>query len=238
MTRKRIKQKITKVTRLPGNAVVMSLMAVILLCGAPALIASIDSKDSTQDFYVEKDISPYFADANFTGFWGEKPEGVIISYDGLVDGNSVVVTADYDDYSGAYTIHNVDISLLTDLAKLELRSSEILNVGYYGTVLILDDEYDEYRIEPSISEDGVLTFNISSLDLINISNHETFKIRFSAVDPASVIELEFTPYYQYTIPYGEIIIGATGVLLMICALLATPWYGLSGYTGRRITRRR
>lgn len=234
MTRKRIKQKITKVTRLPGNAVVMSLMAVILLCGAPVLIASIDSKDSTHDLIVERDISSYFADATFSGYWGEKPEGVTVSYDGLVDGNSVIITADYDEYAGVFRICDLDISLLTDLSKLELISSEILRMGTSSSIKLDDGSYLPF----SKSEDGVLTFSPSSVDLIKINNSETFDITLWSLDPTSMIELEFTPYYQYTIPYGEIIIGATGVLLMVCALLATPWFGLSGYTGRRITRRR
>jgi len=227
MSKNKIKS-FKRIVKPPSQSVILSLMALILIVGAPALIAMIDNEDSTHDLIVKSDISSYFDDGRFYGVWHEKPDDVTVSYDGLVDGNTVVITADYYDYSGSFDIGDLDVSLLTDLAKLELRSSEILNVGF-RTSIILEDGY---RIQSSISEDGVLTFSPSSVDLIKISNSEIFNIRITPTDPTSVIELEFTPYYQYTIPYGEIIIGATGVLLMVCAIFATPWFGIGGITAK------
>lgn len=238
MTRKRIKQKITKVTRLPGNAVVMSLMAVILLCGAPALITMIDESDSVEyskvvvldddilpESYIRTntDETPFgTADYSYLPALGNDGYHTIV----LNDSSVLESVSFYRIYFDSSSIDGVStVEVVTD-------SSSVLRFGARST-----DNPDATMWKSFVqseSDPSIWTYGISSVDAAKFASgyFDMFFLDFRG-DITSSVEFKVSVLSNPVIQYGEIIVGATGVLLMICAVLATPYFGLSGYTGPR-----
>lgn len=229
MTRKRIKQKITKVTRLPGNAVVMSLMAAILLCGAPALISVIDDEHSYEAVYS---YSPEIISDKI--FWKSTDVEFEKGYTTVQTDTGYITVLDDPD-SAQYVFYQAirfDVSDRKDVVGFTISDPDLIKVNFIGNGAVGN------HISSNIfAVDGNIDYNLSSYErvsLLNTDNHFGFDVHSGESAEWTV---EFDLKKGVIIPYGEIIIGSTGVLLMICALLATPWVGLSGYTGRRIRRR-
>ena len=251
MTRKRIKQKIKSATRLPGNAVVMSMMAVILVCGAPAVVALIDDSMQSEEMislgsYAEDDLSTPRVNK-----MGDAPEVLDMSFS-YIPGSA-------NNGTHVFTLNTFENkTYVSSVAGFGIDNS-VFDAGVSRIVLNFSgSDIDRVRLNTSIPGGSTTTVQfVEILDadgvgtnswVCDIDSYNLAKIKANDFSPYIFIgfngnfsggfEMTSEMYKSTTIPYGEMIIGATGVLLLVCALLATPWYGLSGYTGRRITRRR
>lgn len=238
------KARIKRAIRPPGNAVVMSMMAVILVCAAPALVSVIDDTytyEGTSEIQLLDSPIPVHK-----GSYIRAPEAEMgyaaASYipasenDGtfVIAVNDPLVTA--NDVSRA-RFFGIDMTPLTsgigDIKVVTTCDATEVFLGFFN-----EEDSGSISLIRSESDPSVWTGSLSSVDLVKFRSGVYDYISVDIVGQNELFDMQIFAVGEYVIPYGEIIIGATGVLLMVCALLATPWYGLSGYTGRRITRRR
>lgn len=226
---------------MPGNAVVMSMMAVILLCGAPALVSMIDDSYSASIETPVNGLVPQ--DTGYKVYLGASanPEDKTVSvvnedgtYIVAMDNPATAPTVTY------YTFDGFKKSALSDVTKIVLTidSDKVKSIRFiYGNTWKTFTNV----VDANGNSTNTWIFEPSSVDKARIQSDVGFigiRVLFAVGDaPASLI-MEYDTYGTTSIAYGEIIIGATGVLLLICAFLATPWVGLSGYTGPVRKRRR
>ena len=242
--KKTTKRKITttakRVVKPPSQSVVLSLMALILIVGAPALVSVID--DYTVPFEFESDLSvKSLDDLKIISHQPTKVNGVNTTVEEkatiIRDGNSYsIVHAVTGSYGWIY-IKDFDNTMVKDgVSKIVVTTSSPINIDirfYNGAV------FDTF----SLSRDDTNTVHTLELSSVDIA-----KIRSYPVDAMDVIlcgvvaddhpfdeavtTVTVSAYGNVMIPYGEIIIGATGAILIVCALFATPWFGIGGITAK------
>lgn len=226
------KARIKRAIRPPSNAVVMSMMAVILVCAAPALVSIIDDSDKTIIHtadglnFKDSDISNYSIP-----FWkSDTPVDLVKTY-AASDIGSIVYSFDSpeaSDYVRVYEIRNLDFSD-KGLTKIDVSVSEPIDsirlkvdsMIFYDFAKISDTDY-------SLDVNQITALNLASGDRVAVLIYT-----LAEYDYGSGFVVDSSTYYGTTIAYGEIIIGGTGVLLMVCALLATPWFGVGGITKKK-----
>lgn len=222
----------------------MTMMAVILICAAPALVSIIDDNHSAS---IETPIDGLIPlDEGYKVYLGfrvspDEPEDKTVSvvnedgtYIVAMDNPATAPTVTY------YTFDGFKKSALSDVTKIVLTidSDKVKSIRFiYGNTWKTFTNV----VDANGNSTNTWIFEPSSVDKARIQSDVGFigiRVLFAVGDaPASLI-MEYDTYGTTSIAYGEIIIGATGVLLLICAFLATPWVGLSGYTGPVRKRRR
>lgn len=241
VSKSKIKNEVKKAFRLPSNAVVISMMAVILVCAAPALVSVIDDTytyegssevqlldiDYTEPSLIRLEATPEipaYNDASVSYIPASENDGTFLI---ALNDPSEIDNVRYARFKG------IDVApLMSGMGVKVVTSSDVTGVSV--SVINSDDNIGtKIILTQSEADTSVWTGSLSSVDIV--------KIRSGVYDIASVdmmgsnelFDMEIYSVGEYSIPYGEIIIGATGALLIICALLATPWVSTSGLTIRR-----
>lgn len=242
--KKTTKRKITttakRVVKPPSQSVVLSLMALILIVGAPAIVSMID------DSYNENIdvVTALNDDVSISVLYNTTPEGVNKEYTSLINETDVSIafsSSDALEYINYYLITSISTSVFDNADSIKIYTTEKINTDYatiqaksatdtlfnFGTLTVLEDsEGDPIGYE----------FSLSSYEkvLMKNKNIKTFTMRLNAtVDKGTPLkEFDIQIVQGATIPYAEIIIGATGAILIMCAIFATPWFGLGGITAK------
>jgi hypothetical protein len=215
----KIKNKVKKVFRLPSNAVVMSMMAVILVCAAPALVSAIDDTLSYEHTF-EADLDPdlYTVHARKTG---ETP--LPLSY--VVDPvDPSIITIAFPEGSDPTMYLYVLITNETKIFDGQVRNLRFTVTGDPTKVYI-----NSIGGLNKLS-DGVFLTDVSTIDNERLSD-SSFEFQVHGCDEVFTVDIDIEKSASFA--YGDFIIGATGVLLLTCAILATPWFGTSGLTIKR-----
>lgn len=246
VSRKKVQSEIKRAFRLPSNAAVMTMMAVILVCAAPALVSIIDDSAQSDHMiamgsYTEDDLSaPWVrkmadapADADMT-----------FSYIPSSDNNGTHVFT-LNDLANKAHVSVID-GIKIDSAVFDAGVSRIV-LNFSGTdvdsvrlvTTIPGGTYSFVWFTEVLDADGIGTNSF----VCDLDSYQLTKIKANDLSPgiaiafdggfSGVFEMTSETYASTTIPYGEIIIGATGALLIICAILATPWVSTSGLTVKR-----
>lgn len=236
----KIKNKVKKAFRLPNNAVVMSMMAVILVCAAPALVSVID--DSHNEVYdvetiiLEKDLAVNnYVRTSIEGVPGTADFGYIAA--SVNDGVHIMTLEDPADITDVvfYRFADLDfsslvsgaskISVVTESAPANIRfgamSDDVLSTLF--SVSLTQSEVDP----------TVWSVDLNQIQMAQLRSGIVESVFFDVYADTEYVDLRISTFKGVVLPYGEIIIGATGALLIICALMATPWFGRSGLTIRR-----
>lgn len=225
------KSKVIRAFRAPSAPVVMSLMALILIVGAPALVSIIDDSDTqvmhTADGlkFVDRDTDNLFVQS-----WeSDTPEDLVNTYTTSEIGSFIFSfdSSAASDYVRVYEIRNLDFD--KGLTKIDISVSEPIqsirlkvdSINFYDFEGVSDTDF-------SLDVDQIAALNLTSGDSVSILIYTLAEYDYG---PGVIVDA--TTYYGTTIPYGEIIVGATGVLLIVCAILATPWVGTTGLTVKR-----
>lgn len=218
------------------------MMAVILVCAAPALVSIID--DSAQSEHM---IS--------MGSYTEAPTYGVQSLGWKVDTPAEVnktfsfLAASENDGTNVFVLN-----ALTSKAYFDHISSGIyidnsdFAAGVSKIILHVDGDIKYIRFSPvgeNIPYSFVYFKKIGDTNTFVLDIDQVMLAKLKANDAKGSIQiyvgedfdgtLSWTSetYAYTTIPYGEIIIGATGALLIVCAILATPWVSTSGLTVKR-----
>lgn len=228
------KTKIIRAFRAPSAPMVMSLMALILIVGAPALVSMIDNSIN-EDYAVEVALD----DTNAFG-----------SYD---MGSTFPVASDVVTIlpsDGGWMISPLDQSKVPTITAYRMyydgsafssADPTIVTVSLSGTptsvVFRFTTDTGAQVFPMVLGDDGSYSITLTSADKILLTSGSVNKVMIFATYQAGTAPAVFsgavTAYSMVTVPYAEIIVGATGALLIVCALLATPWLGTSGLTIRR-----
>jgi len=233
----KIKNNVKKAFTLPNNAVVMSMMAVILVCAAPAVVSMIDDSYTT-----DVSVLSTFDDEDITVNYKVSEEWAVPGSLSMLkpsenNGSYLFAANVADDVPliTSITINGFEISDFENLGRIEMTTNSAPSAI---TFYVGGDGVTSHSIPGNYDADTqVWNFDLDSVDRAKIGSDGYTSViltmRYTAGTALSATELVIVPYGTMTISYGEIIIGATGVLLLICALLATPWFSTSGLTIRR-----
>lgn len=238
---KKVKNEIKRAFRLPGNAAVMTMMAVILVCAAPALISIID--DSMNDtmgvevdaFAERSNFKAYVAPLTGQSFPDSKDGTCVWLNDGsaytIVISDPTVVG-----YVSSFSFDWFDRAVFRDAGVsrivLSFDSDSVSSVRFLN-----GSDWDTFV--KVVDDDGSISwvYDLSTIDRVRLSGDESLNLGLRVLFPVGsapdVLTMEYSTTSNVIIPYGEIIIGATGALLLICAILATPWVSTSGLTVKR-----
>lgn len=138
--------------------------------------------------------------------------------------NVISILSDTPGYSGVLTIFFMDKSIISDTTKIVIRASEysgiFIEAGDHDVYGVYDPETQEYTITLSSIDRHYIMSTESDFVSINLVNTAASGKTYSAVETISI-----EVYGSVMIPYAEIIIGLSGIVLMLCALFATPWFG-------------
>lgn len=234
-------KRIKKIIRMPNNAVVMSMMAVILVCAAPALVSIIDDS-----YTYEGSLETQLLDVPSTkdSFIMVPTEEFPVNYASVSyipasenDGKFVMVLNDPSEVNNVTyaRFYGIDIApLMSGAGDVKVVTSSDADSVRLG--LRSNDEDISGRWEPftqSETDPSVWTISLDSIDLIKLESGTYDYMYIDIYGQSELFDMEIFASGEYVIPYGEIIIGATGVLLLICAILATPWFSTSGLTIKR-----
>lgn len=242
--KKTTKRKITttakRVVKPPSQSVVLSLMALILIVGAPAIVSMIDDSythEGTSEVqlldidYSEPSLIrlastpeiPAYNDASVSYIPASENDGTFLL---ALNDPSEIDNVQYARFKG------IDVApLMSGMGVKVVTSSDVTQVNV--SVVNSDDKIGtKIFLTQSEADTSVWTGSLSSVDIV--------KIRSGVYDIASVdmmgsnelFDMEIYSIGEYSIPYGEIIIGTTGALLIICALFATPWFGIGEITAK------
>ncbi len=245
---KKFKKIKLRVPRIPENAKIMSLMAIILICAAPALVSVIDDSMSSQvmtkniPFEDEDNLAITYVDTS--GVWqtGAKLASL---YPSMNDGSYFYTVSNPEDAASVrmISIHSVAPTEIPNFDRMTITidgdqpTSSYFSVNS-STSPTTHPRHNIYAIE---SAPGVWVIDADSIDRAKLgaSQYDTWSLMIiydGGLTTGSSVTVE--TYTASTIAYGEIIVGATGALLLICALFATPYFGLNGgYTGPKPKRR-
>lgn len=233
-------KRIKKIIRMPNNAVVMSMMAVILVCAAPALVSIIDDSytyegsletqlldvPSTKDSYVR--IIEEGVDKNADVSYIPASEN---------DGTYVMVLNDPSDLDNATyaRFYGIDMApLMSGAGEIKVVTSCDATHVRIGLESSDDGTSNSWKnLIQSETDPSVWTRSLPSTELIKLEAGAYDFIYIDIHAQSELYDMQIFATGEYVIPYGEIIIGATGALLLICALLATPWFSTSGLTIKR-----
>ncbi|MDY0177529.1 MAG: hypothetical protein RBT25_11645 [Lentisphaeria bacterium] len=224
----------------------MSMMAVILVCAAPAVVSLIDDSMQSEQMislgsYVEADNSSPFITKSV-----DTPEDadMTLSYiSGSTNGGTHVFTLNtpanktYVSIIQGLRIDNSVFDAGVSRIVLNFSGSDVDSVRL--NTLIPGGAYTYVQFSEILDADGVGTNSF----VCDLDSYSLAKIKSNDVSPmlqiyfddgfSGVIEMTSETYAFTTIPYGEMIIGATGALLLICAILATPWMSTAGLTVKK-----
>jgi len=240
-----------KKPKIPSNARLMSLMAIILICAAPALVSVIDDSAQSDHMiamgpYVESDLAnpritfnedmPSGADGTFSYIPGSANNGTHV-FTMNTPANKIYAKS----FLG-FVIDNSIFDVGVSRIVLNFSGTDVTDVRFL--TLIPGSAYSAVPFVEILDADGVGTNSF----VCDIDSYSLAKIKSNDISPSINIvfddgfsgsfEMTSETYAFTTIPYGEIIVGATGALLLICALFATPYFGLNGgYTGPKPKRR-
>lgn len=232
------KLKRLKPPPVPGQVKLLSLLAIVLVCGAPALVSVIDDSytyegsSEIQLLDVPSDKSSYVraptaedpinsADVSYIPA-SENDGTFLMALNDPSEANNVTYARFYGIdmaplTSGMGTIKVVTSCDPTDV-QIVLFSDDVSSSPIYLT---------QSEVDPS-----VWTTSLDSIDLIKLRSG-TYENMFVVMGGQNeLFDMEIFAVGDYVIPYGEIIIGATGAILCFCALMATPWFG-TGKIGKR-----
>lgn len=242
---KKFKKIKLRVPRIPENAKIMSLMAIILICAAPALVSIID--DSAQSDHMIA-MGSYTEDPTYGVL------GLTWKADTPAEADKTIsfLAASENDGTNVFVLN-----ALTSKAYFSSINSGIyvdssdFAAGVSKIILHVDGDVKQIRLVPVVAPYSFASFKqIDDTNTWVLDIDQVMLAKLKANDANGSIQiyvgedfdgtLSWTSetYAYTTIPYGEIIVGATGVLLLICALFATPYFGLNGgYTGPKPKRR-
>lgn len=224
LSKTKIKNEIKKAFRLPSNAVVMSMMAVILVCAAPALVSVIDDTLSYEHTY-EADLDPdlYTAVARATGV-----TPLSLSY--VVDPvDSSIVTFVFPAGSDPSEYTYVQISNEMKVFDGDVRNLKFTVTGVPTSVYVNGVKGSDNSYFATLS-DGVFSTDVTTVDNARLTD-SPFTFQVHGFEESFTVDIDVEK--STSIAYGEIIIGATGALLLICAILATPWMSTAGLTVKK-----
>ena len=241
VSRKKVQSEIKKAFRLPSNAAVMTMMAVILVCAAPALVSIIDDSAQSDHMiamgsYTEapavplsmtwKADTPAEADKTFSFLAASENDGT----------NVFVLNALT---SKAYFI-GINTGVYIDSSDFAAGVSRIIlnfdgDVKSIRLVPIGENIPYSFALFKQIDDTNTWVLDIDQVMLAKLkANDAKGSIQiYVGEDFDGTLSWTSETYAYTTIPYGEIIIGATGALLLVCAILATPWVSTSGLTVKR-----
>jgi len=227
------KLKRLKPPPVPGQVKLLSLLAIVLVCAAPALVSVLDDTVNQQyDMPLTVDFTDPLIYPNNTRLQGDPVEATDLGVDIITEDNVITILSSTPGYTGILSIFMIDKAVVKDASKILITSS-----SEYSSLYIEAGDHDVYgTYDPDL---GQYTFSLSSIDRNYIMQTESDYLGINAVNTSSsgrtfaaVETLTIDVYGSVMIPYAEIIIGATGALLLICALMATPWFGI-GKIGKR-----
>lgn len=244
VSRKKVQSEIKKAFRLPSNAAVMTMMAMILVCTAPALVSVIDDKAATDITYQTSGLTEANDYSPFGGWSADTPADTVKTFSvirGSENDGTTIITMDSlsaKRYVMSINGLNIDQSVFTDdkVRKIVLT---------FDTDTISSIRLSTYVGNPSTYQgplftevsDGVWEIDINSITLTRLLSDDINKIEIQIYFDTEAFPGSFSmkaeTFATSTIAYGEIIVGATGVLLIVCAILATPWVGTTGLTVKR-----
>lgn len=225
----------------------MSLMALILIIGAPALVSVIDDSMESDHLVPMGAYVPYEnAELGLTAISDAPEFDRTYAYLPAADNNGTNVlimntTSDgkYVDTVSGNRLANSNFDNGVTRIVINVESGDIKGVYLAHT----NDDGSAWGInnfDPVLDElgnrTGTYILDIDQIILAKIRANESnpsvsFKIDSAEFD--GVLSWTSDVYSSTTIAYGEIIVGATGVLLIVCAILATPWVGTTGLTVKR-----
>lgn len=249
MIKKATKVRIVRATRPPSNLVVMSLMAALLVVGAPALVSIIDDSmiydmDSSAPF-IEKD-TPYGPLSKRIS--GSMPVGtdVSLSYVKGSDNNGVHLitlnTISSAQYVGSVEHIFIDNSTFSKgVTKVILHFDDASDIASVRFSTNLPDQSYTYLTMSKVGSDSFeLEIDRFLYAKLSDTGHDPqLQIIFIEGAFSGLLSFSSEVEYVYSLDYGSLIIGATGALLLICALFATPYFSiLGGYTGKKSWRSR
>ena len=225
--------------KLPSQVVALSLVACLVVVGAPALVSIIDdSVNQNYDILQAPDYrDPLAIYPNNVRIQGEVVSPSDLGVEIIRDDNMITILSDTPGYSGILSISLLDKSIITSASKIVIKSSTeysgiFLEAGDHDVFGIYDPDMHQYEFALSSIDRHYIMSTDSDYLFVNLINTSASGKTFSAVETVS-IEI----YGSIMIPYAEIIIGLSGIVLMLCALFATPWFGFKGYTGKKFWRR-
>jgi len=246
----KIKNNVKKAFRLPSNAVVMSMMAVILVCAAPAVVSLIDDSMQSEQMVAMGSYTDVTKEGLGLKWDINTPEEAVKSFSFIPasenEGTNVFIL---NDISSKDYMESINSGVYIDSADFEAGVSKII-LNFDGDVslirfvpVIKDAPYSFVNFTQIMTTDelgneiGTNSWEIE-LDQVMLTklraNDANASLQIYVGDDFDGTLTWTSETYRFTtIAYGEMIIGATGVLLLICALLATPWLSTSGLTIRR-----
>lgn len=237
---KKVKNEIKRAFRLPGNAAVMTMMAVILVCAAPALVSIVDDsynevydaetiileKDLEINNFVRTSIGGVSSTADFSYVAASVNGGVhIMTLEDPADITDVVfyrfADLDFSSLVGGAS----KISVVTESAPANIRFGAMSrdNSSTLFSVSLVQSEVDP----------TVWSVDLTQIQMAQLRSGIVGSVFFDVYADTVYVDLGISTFEGIVLPYGEIIIGATGALLLVCAILATPWVSTSGLTVKR-----
>lgn len=238
---KKVKNEIKRAFRLPGNAAVMTMMAVILVCAAPALVSIVDDSYNVvydaETIILEKDldwinnfvrtsIGGVSSTADFSYVAASVNGGVhIMTLEDPADITDVVfyrfADLDFSSLVGGAS----KISVVTESAPANIRFGALSgdNLSTLFSVSLVQSEVDP----------TVWSVDLNQIQMAQLRSGIVGSVFFDVYADTVYVDLGISTFEGVVLPYGEIIIGATGALLLVCAILATPWVSTSGLTVKR-----
>jgi len=238
VSKTKIKNNVKRAFRLPNNAVVMSMMAVILVCAAPALVSIIDDSYAYEGSSETQLLDVPYTSASFVRISGTQ-DRADVSYISPSENDGIFAIALNDPAD----VENVAYARFYGIDMAPLMSGigtfKIITSSDVSLVNLSISSYDEGISKVSLPltqsevDPSVWTGSLNSVELVKLMSGAYDYMFVDMTGPNELYDMQIFAVGDYSIPYGEMIIGATGVLLLICALLATPWFSTSGLTIRR-----
>ena len=235
------KSKVIRAFRAPSAPVVMSLMALILVCAAPALVSVIDDTytyegssevqlldiDSTEPSLIRLASTPEipaYNDASVSYIPASENDGTFLI---ALNDPSEIDNVRFARFKG------IDVAPLMSGMGVKVVTSSDVTVVHVSLSNSDDNSGTQILLTQSEADTSVWTGSLSTVDIVKIRSGVYDLAYVDMHGPNEIFDMEIYSVGEYSIPYGEIIIGATGVLLIVCAILATPWVGTTGLTVKR-----
>lgn len=216
-----------KMPKVPDRVKLLSLLAIVLVVGAPALVSIID--DSATYEYTN-DIVLYDVPSEMASYARVPDSMISVSQIPASDNNGVHFIA-IDDQSLASSVtyirfYGIDMAPLTDGAT----SLTIVTEAAPDTIRLGAKSNGSNpiwsRFVQSADDPTVWTYDLSSIERAMFASDNIDRIYIDFYGALGSADMKISAAGSQSIAYGEIIIGATGAVLLLCALLATPYFGV------------